>query len=164
MKKIRSIQLGIIQEYIAEKKEVDWNRIGEQIQFRKKEILDSLKKDLLKKSGKNREKIEELLENGWNDLVNVFTSRSQKSQTNSVQAQVPGFSMEEFRRMIEDVLKNVKLPVESVVQSPAVEPAAGAATPADEVEEIEEVEELDDAQMKERIDILRAAQDSLEKK
>ena len=145
-KKIRSIQLGIIQEYIAEKKEVDWNRIGEQIQFRKKEILDSLKKDLLKKSGKNREKIEELLENGWNDLVNVFTSRSQKSQTNSVQAQVPGFSMEEFRRMIEDVLKNVKLPVESVVQSPAVEPAAGAATPADEVEEIEEVEELDDAE------------------
>ena len=145
-KKIRSIQLGIIQEYIAEKKEVDWNRIGEQIQFRKKEILDSLKKDLLKKSGKNREKIEELLENGWNDLVNVFTSRSQKSQTNSVQAQVPGFSMEELRRMIEDVLKNVKLPVESVVQSPAVEPAAGAATPADEVEEIEEVEELDDAE------------------
>jgi len=151
-KKIRSIQLGIIQEYIAEKKEVDWNRIGEQIQFRKKEILDSLKKDLLKKSGKNREKIEELLENGWNDLVNVFTSRSQKSQTNSVQAQVPGFSMEELRRMIEDVLKNVKLPVESVVQSPAVEPAAGAATPADEVEEIEEVEEVDDAEPVEEVE------------
>ena len=151
-KKIRSIQLGIIQEYIAEKKEVDWNRIGEQIQFRKKEILDRLKKDLLKKSGKNREKIEELLENGWNDLVNVFTSRSQKSQTNSVQAQVPGFSMEELRRMIEDVLKNVKLPVESVVQSPAVEPAAGAATPADEVEEIEEVEDLDDAEPVEEVE------------
>ena len=151
-KKIRSIQLGIIQEYIAEKKEVDWNRIGEQIQFRKKEILDSLKKDLLKKSGKNREKIEELLENGWNDLVNVFTSRSQKSQTNSVQAQVPGFSMEELRRMIEDVLKNVKLPVESVVQSPAVETAAGAATPAEEVEEIEEVEELDDAEPVEEVE------------
>ena len=151
-KKIRSIQLGIIQEYIAEKKEVDWNRIGEQIQFRKKEILDSLKKDLLKKSGKNREKIEELLENGWNDLVNVFTSRSQKSQTNSVQAQVPGFSMEELRRMIEDVLKNVKLPVESVVQSSAVEPAAGAASPADEVEEIEEVEELDDAEPVEEVE------------
>ncbi len=151
-KKIRSIQLGIIQEYIAEKKEVDWNRIGEQIQFRKKEILDSLKKDLLKKSGKNREKIEELLENGWNDLVNVFTSRSQKSQTNSVQAQVPGFSMEELRRMIEDVLKNVKLPVESVVQSPAVEPAAGAASPADEVEEIEEVEEVDDAEPAEEVE------------
>ena len=151
-KKIRSIQLGIIQEYIAEKKEVDWNRIGEQIQFRKKEILDRLKKDLLKKSGKNREKIEELLENGWNDLVNVFTSRSQKSQTNSVQTQVPGFSMEELRRMIEDVLKNVKLPVESVVQSPAVEPAAGAASPADEVEEIEEVEELDDAEPVEEVE------------
>ena len=157
-KKIRSIQLGIIQEYIAEKKEVDWNRIGEQIQFRKKEILDSLKKDLLKKSGKNREKIEELLENGWNDLVNVFTSRSQKSQTNSVQAQVPGFSMEELRRMIEDVLKNVKLPVESVVQSPAVEPAAGAATPADEVEEIEEVEELDDAEPVEEVEELDDAE------
>ena len=157
-KKIRSIQLGIIQEYIAEKKEVDWNRIGEQIQFRKKEILDSLKKDLLKKSGKNREKIEELLENGWNDLVNVFTSRSQKSQTNSVQAQVPGFSMEELRRMIEDVLKNVKLPVESVVQSPAVEPSAGAATPADEVEEIEEVEELDDAEPVEEVEELDDAE------
>ena len=151
-KKIRSIQLGIIQEYIAEKKEVDWNRIGEQIQFRKKEILDSLKKDLLKKSGKNREKIEELLENGWNDLVNVFTSRSQKSQTNSVQAQVPGFSMEELRRMIEDVLKNVKLPVESVVQSPAVEPAASAATPVEEVEEIEEVGEVDDAEPVEEVE------------
>ena len=158
-KKIRSIQLGIIQEYIAEKKEVDWNRIGEQIQFRKKEILDRFKKDLLKKSGKNREKIEELLENGWNDLVNVFTSRSQKSQTNSVQAQVPGFSMEELRRMIEDVLKNVKLPVESVVQSPAVEPAAGAATPADEVEEIEEVEELNDAEPVEEVEEVEAIEE-----
>lgn len=166
-KKIRSIQLGIIQEYIAEKKEVDWNRIGEQIQFRKKEILDSLKKDLLKKSGKNREKIEELLENGWNDLVNVFTSRSQKSQTNSVQAQVPGFSMEELRRMIEDVLKNVKIPVESVVQSPAVEPAAGAAAPAGQLEEVEEpgdaepleeVEELEDVEEIDEVDELDEAE------
>ena len=162
-KKIRNIQLGIIQEYIAEKKEVDWNRIGEQIQFRKKEILDTLKRDLLKKSGKNRDKVEELLENGWNDLVHVFTTRNQKPQVNTVPAQVPGFTMEELRRMIEDVLKSVKIPVETVnvtpVAVPAAKlPAASSAEPAEELEEIDEAQELGDVEPVEEVEELDDAE------
>ena len=154
-KKIRNIQLGIIQEYIAEKKEVDWNRIGEQIQFRKKEILDTLKRDLLKKSGKNRDKVEELLENGWNDLVHVFTTRNQKPQVNTVPAQVPGFTMEELRRMIEDVLKSVKIPV----AVPAAKlPAASSAEPAEELEEIDEAQELGDVEPVEEVEELDDAE------
>jgi hypothetical protein len=159
-KKIRNIQLGIIQEYIAQKKEVDWNRIVEQIQFRKKEILESLKKDLLKKSGKNREEIEQLLENGWNDIMHLFDAKNS----------TPGFSMDELRRTIEDVLKNVKIPVTavpaaapvsvqsvmSVPESPAdieevseletADPVETLDEPASDVEELEEIDEAEDVE------------------
>ena len=152
-KKIRNIQLGIIQEYIAQRKEVDWNRIGEQIQFRKNDILDNLKKDLLKKSGKNREKIEELLDKGWNDLVRIFSLQNQSSNVTHPQTAVPGYSMDELRRMIEDALRSVKIPVEAV-RGPSVDaapvPPATAESPAtgtaEELEEIEEVEELEDVE------------------
>ena len=142
-RKIRNLQLGIIQEYIAEKKEVDWNRIGEQIRFRKKDILDGLKKDLIKKSGKNRDKVEALLENGWNDILKVFDNQSQKPAAPVVQASSPDFSMEELRRMIEEVLKTVKIPVNVAVSKPAVQ-AEVAET--EELEEIDEVSELDEVE------------------
>ena len=142
-RKIRNLQLGIIQEYIAEKKEVDWNRIGEQIRFRKKDILDGLKKDLIKKSGKNRDKVEALLENGWNDILKVFDNQSQKPAAPVVQASSPDFSMEELRRMIEEVLKTVKIPVNVAVSKPAVQAEAAE---TEELEEIDEVSELDEVE------------------
>ena len=148
-RKIRNLQLGIIQEYIAEKKEVDWNRIGEQIRFRKKDILDGLKKDLIKKSGKNRDKVEALLENGWNDILKVFDNQSQKPAAPVVQASSPDFSMEELRRMIEEVLKTVKIPVNVAVSKPAVQ-AEVAET--EELEEIDEVSELDEVEPVEEIE------------
>ena len=147
-RKIRNLQLGIIQEYIAEKKEVDWNRIGEQIRFRKKDILDGLKKDLIKKSGKNRDKVEALLENGWNDILKVFDNQSQKPAAPVVQASSPDFSMEELRRMIEEVLKTVKIPVNVAVSKPAVQ-AEVAET--EELEEIDEVSELDEVEPVEEV-------------
>ena len=142
-RKIRNLQLGIIQEYIAEKKEVDWNRIGEQVRFRKKDILDGLKKDLIKKSGKNRDKVEALLENGWNDILKVFDNQSQKPAAPVVQASSPDFSMEELRRMIEEVLKTVKIPVNVAVSKPAVQAEAAE---TEELEEIDEVSELDEVE------------------
>ena len=147
-RKIRNLQLGIIQEYIAEKKEVDWNRIGEQIRFRKKDILDGLKKDLIKKSGKNRDKVEALLENGWNDILKVFDNQSQKPAAPVVQASSPDFSMEELRRMIEEVLKTVKIPVNVAVSKPAVQAEAAE---TEELEEIDEVSELDEVEPVEEV-------------
>ncbi len=147
-RKIRNLQLGIIQEYIAEKKEVDWNRIGEQIRFRKKDILDGLKKDLIKKSGKNRDKVEALLENGWNDILKVFDNQSQKPAAPVVQASSPDFSMEELRRMIEEVLKTVKIPVSVAVAKPAVQAEAAE---TEELEEIDEVSELDEVEPVEEV-------------
>ena len=147
-RKIRNLQLGIIQEYIAEKKEVDWNRIGEQIRFRKKDILDGLKKDLIKKSGKNRDKVEALLENGWNDILKVFDNQSQKPAAPVVQASSPDFSMEELRRMIEEVLKTVKIPVNVAVSKPAVQAEAAK---TEELEEIDEVSELDEVEPVEEV-------------
>ena len=147
-RKIRNLQLGIIQEYIAEKKEVDWNRIGEQIRFRKKDILDGLKKDLIKKSGKNRDKVEALLENGWNDILKVFDNQSQKPAAPVVQASSPDFSMEELRRMIEEVLKTVKIPVNVAVSKPAVQTEVAE---TEELEEIDEVSELDEVEPVEEV-------------
>ncbi len=147
-RKIRNLQLGIIQEYIAEKKEVDWNRIGEQIRFRKKDILEGLKKDLIKKSGKNRDKVEALLENGWNDILKVFDNQSQKPAAPVVQASSPDFSMEELRRMIEEVLKTVKIPVNVAVSKPAVQAEAAE---TEELEEIDEVSELDEVEPVEEV-------------
>ena len=148
-RKIRNLQLGIIQEYIAEKKEVDWNRIGEEIRFRKKDILDGLKKDLIKKSGKNRDKVEALLENGWNDILKVFDNQSQKPAAPVVQASSPDFSMEELRRMIEEVLKTVKIPVNVAVSKPAVQ---AEAVETEELEEIDEVSELDEVEPVEEVE------------
>ena len=167
-KKIRNLQLGIIQEYIAQKKEVDWNRIGEQIQFRKKDMLDSLRKDLIKKSGKNRDKIEALLEDGWNDILKLFDFQNQNRQGSK--SEQP-FSMDDLRRMIEEALKSVKIPVSvnaaSVQNLTDVEETSGELSddeavaelepaqseePLEGVEELDEVEDLDDVDEVEEVE------------
>jgi len=157
-RKIKLLQQGIIQEYVSNKTEVDWKQVLSQLKSNKDDLLVKFKKDLSKKSRKNSNKIEQLLDEGWNNIISVIENPQEKAPQEIVQSAssspVPGFSMVELRAMIEDVLKTAKLNVNAVQTIQKVEPVVSQAEEViDEVEElddaeevIDEVEELDDAE------------------
>lgn len=158
--KIRQLQKSIIQEYINQRENVDWEKVSGKLDASKNSLLDALKKDLIKHSKKNREKISSLVEKGWSDIISVIQDPENKKSDSQQPvfadaASKPGFSMEELRSMIEDVLKTAKLnvnmqaaPVKAEVTSKtAVKPVAASPVETDdEIDELDEVEELEDVE------------------
>ena len=138
--RIKKVQFGIINEYLENKEKVEWAQVARQLENRKAELSEEIKKSIGGKSQKYSKQVDAYLDSSWADIICLLKEQT-ASETN-----LGGATIEEIRRVIEDVLKNSQLNVRV---------AASAATPvqvAEPVEEIEEVEEAEEAEALEEVE------------
>ncbi len=157
--RIKKVQFGIINEYLENKEKVEWAQVARQLENRKAELSEEIKKSIGGKSKKYSKQVDAYLDSSWEEIIGLL--KSQTGVEASAGAVSGGASIEEIRRVIEDVLKTSKINVNvasttsavSAVPEPVEEvEALDDVEPIDEIEEVEEVEALDDAEPVEEIE------------
>ena len=152
-KRIKKLQLGIIENYLDGKEKREWKDVARQLRTRRNDLSDEIIKSLHVHSKKRRKELAEYLDKNWEEIFAIFDAKtgSESGAGNTVvannaggSADISGASIAEIRRMLEEVLQNRGV---TAVVAGAAGVAAGAgvakvvAKPAP-VEEAEEVEEL----------------------
>ncbi len=162
-KRIKKIQLEIVENYIDGKEKREWNDVARHLRQRRNDLSDEIIKSLPVHSKKRRKELSDYLEKNWEDIFAIFESKAGESTGTagtpaaanaSGTAELTGASIAEIRRMLEEVLqnRNIVMPVAAagagVVAGAAVSAVKAVKTPvqADEVEELDDVDELDDAE------------------
>ena len=136
--RIKKVQLGIINEYLENKQQIEWDQIARQLEYRKEELSLEIKKSVGGKNKKYEKIIDVYLEQSWSEIINIINS-----QNNNQKSGLSGASIEEIRRVMEEVLQTAKLNV-SV--------APGAKTVVQNVEEVEEIEDAEEIEEVEAVD------------
>ena len=146
--RIKKVQLGIINEYLENKQQIEWDQIARQLEYRKEELSLEIKKSVGGKNKKYEKIIDVYLEQSWSEIINIINS-----QNNNQKSGLSGASIEEIRRVMEEVLKTAKLNV-------SVAPGAKTVVQnVEEVEEIEDAEEIEEVEALEEIDEIEAVED-----
>ena len=136
--RIKKVQLGIINEYLENKQQIEWDQIARQLEYRKEELSLEIKKSVGGKNKKYEKIIDVYLEQSWSEIINIINS-----QNNNQKSGLSGASIEEIRRVMEEVLQTAKLN-DSV--------AAGAKTVVQNVEEVDEIEDAEEIEEVEAVD------------
>ena len=158
-KRIKKLQLGIIENYLDGKEKREWNDVARQLRTRRNDLSEEIIKSLHVHSKKRRKELSEYLEKNWDEIFAIFEAKAgSESGANNVStpaanaggsADISGASIAEIRRMLEEVLQNRGV---TTVVAGAAGVAAGAgvakavaakkSAPVEEVDELDEVEEL----------------------
>ncbi len=157
-KRIKKIQLEIIENYIDGKEKREWGDVARHLRQRRNDLSDEIIKSLHVHSRKRRKEISEYLEKNWDEIFAIFETKAGSGSEVSTPAaaanvsgaaELTGASIAEIRRMLEEVLANRNLVVPVAAGTVAGAGAAGAAVAAakasgqaDDVDELDEVEEL----------------------
>ena len=161
-KRIKKIQLGLIENYIDGKEKREWSDIARQLRGRKNDLSTEIIRSLHVHSKKRRDELSEYLDKNWDEIFSIFETKAGTSSGASGAvgaagtAELTGTSIAEIRRMLEEVLQSRSFavpvaaastpvsvaPVEDVDELDEVEELAEDAEELEEPEEIEEVEEL----------------------
>ena len=161
-KRIKKIQLGLIENYIDGKEKREWSDIARQLRGRKNDLSTEIIRSLHVHSKKRRDELSEYLNKNWDEIFSIFETKAGTSSGASGAvgatgtAELTGTSIAEIRRMLEEVLQSRSFavpaaaastpvsvaPVEDVDELDEVEELAEDAEELEEPEEIEEVEEL----------------------
>ena len=159
-KRIKKIQLGLIENYIDGKEKREWSDIARQLRGRKNDLSTEIIRSLHVHSKKRRDELSEYLDKNWDEIFSIFETKAGTSSGASGAvgaagtAELTGTSIAEIRRMLEEVLQSRSFavpvaaapvsvaPVEDVDEAEEVEELAEDAEELEEPEEIEEVEEL----------------------
>lgn len=168
-KRIKKLQLGIIENYLDGKEKHEWNDVARQLRTRRNDLSDEIIKSLHVHSKKRRKELSEYLEKNWDEIFAIFEAKagsdSGAANVNTPaanaggSANISGASIAEIRRMLEEVLQNRGV---TTVVAGAAGVAAGVAVAkaVDDVDELDEVEEL--AEDAEELDELDEAEDAEE--
>ena len=168
-KRIKKIQLEIIENYIDGKEKREWSDVARHLRQRRKDLSDEIINSLHVHSKKRRKELSDYLDKNWDEIFSIFdaktgagSSETQASTAVTGTAELNGASIAEIRRMLEEVLqnRNIVMPVAAAAGAGAVAAVSAAkkvkaAEPVediDEVEEMDEVEDLDDAEPIEEAD------------
>ena len=149
--RIKKVQFGIINEYLENKEKVEWAQVARQLENRKAELSEEIKKSIGGKSKKYSKQVDAYLDSSWEEIIGLLKAQTGTNE-NAAGAVSGGASIEEIRRVIEDVLKTSKINVNVAGAVSAVPEPVGGAVPVEEIEEVEEVEALDDAEPVEEIE------------
>ena len=149
--RIKKVQFGIINEYLENKEKVEWAQVARQLENRKAELSEEIKKSIGGKSKKYSKQVDAYLDSSWEEIIGLLKAQTGTNE-NASGAVAGGASIEEIRRVIEDVLKTSKINVNVAGAVSAVPEPVGGAVPVEEIEEVEEVEALDDAEPVEEIE------------
>ena len=153
-KRIRRFQFKIIADYLEKKESVDWQTIADSIQISKTQFSAQIKESLGHTGKKKEKEIDALLERSWSDILGVLGAKEQKRGGTS-------FSLEQLKKMLEEVLSNHRPSVQVVSASERTTEAlpeskikedAGEIEEIEEIEEADEIEEIEDAEAIEEIE------------
>ena len=141
-KRIKKIQLGLIENYIDGKEKREWSDIARQLRGRKNDLSTEIIRSLHVHSKKRRDELSEYLDKNWDEIFSIFETKAGTSSGTSGAvgaagtAELTGTSIAEIRRMLEEVLQSRSFAV------PAAAAAPVSVAPAEDVDELDEVEEL----------------------
>lgn len=133
--RIKKVQLGIINEYLENKQQIEWDQIARQLEYRKEELSLEIKKSVGGKNKKYEKIIDVYLEQSWSEIINIINS-----QNNNQKSGLSGASIEEIRRVMEEVLQTAKL---NVSVAPGAKTVVQNVEEVDEIEDVEEIEEVE---------------------
>ena len=142
-KRIKKIQLGLIENYIDGKEKREWSDIARQLRGRKNDLSTEIIRSLHVHSKKRRDELSEYLDKNWDEIFSIFETKAGTSSGTSGAvgaagtAELTGTSIAEIRRMLEEVLQSRSFAVPAATASTPVSVA-----PAEDVDELDEVEEL----------------------
>ena len=142
-KRIKKIQLGLIENYIDGKEKREWSDIARQLRGRKNDLSTEIIRSLHVHSKKRRDELSEYLDKNWDEIFSIFETKAGTSSAASGAvgaagaAELTGTSIAEIRRMLEEVLQSRSFAVPVATASTPVSVA-----PAEDVDELDEVEEL----------------------
>ena len=142
-KRIKKIQLGLIENYIDGKEKREWGDIARQLRGRKNDLSTEIIRSLHVHSKKRRDELSEYLDKNWDEIFSIFETKAGTSSGASGAvgaagtAELTGTSIAEIRRMLEEVLQSRSFAVPAATASTPVSVA-----PVEDVDELDEVEEL----------------------
>lgn len=141
-KRIKKIQLGLIENYIDGKEKREWGDIARQLRGRKNDLSTEIIRSLHVHSKKRRDELSEYLNKNWDEIFSIFETKAGTSSGASGAvgaagtAELTGTSIAEIRRMLEEVLQSRSFAVPVAAAAPV------SVAPAEDVDELDEVEEL----------------------
>lgn len=141
-KRIKKIQLGLIENYIDGKEKREWSDIARQLRGRKNDLSTEIIRSLHVHSKKRRDELSEYLDKNWDEIFSIFETKAGTSSGASGAvgaagtAELTGTSIAEIRRMLEEVLQSRSFAVPVAAAAPV------SVAPAEDVDELDEVEEL----------------------
>ena len=154
-KRIKKIQLEIIENYIDGKEKREWGDVARHLRQRRNDLSDEIIKSLHVHSKKRRKEISEYLEKNWDEIFAIFETKAGSGSEASAPAaaanvsgaaELTGASIAEIRRMLEEVLanRNLVVPVAAGAVAGAGDAVVAdkASDSVDDVDELDEVEEL----------------------
>ena len=162
-KRIKKIQYGIIKECIDSEDKLEWGQVAKKLKSRRNDFTLEILKSLKVNSKKKKKELEVFLDQNWTEIFSIFDDKAtaQTTKESSTSAELTEASLEEIRRVLEEVLQNTKVNVASV-ESIALPVKTKESDVVDDVEDIEEIEDaeevLDDA---EEIDDVKSDMDAI---
>ena len=156
-KRIKKIQYGIIKECIDSEDKLEWGQVAKKLKSRRNDFTLEILKSLKVNSKKKKKELEDFLDQNWTEIFSIFDDKAaaQTTKESCTSAELTEASLEEIRRVLEEVLQNTKVNVASV-ESIALPVKTKESDVVDDVEDIEEIEEaeevLDDAEEIEEVE------------
>ena len=148
--RIKTLQLGVVDEYLSKKEALDWEAISGRREAVTKEIISSLGG----RAKKRQAQVEELINRSWDELfaaMNLRPAAGADSKGGLENAQ-------EIKAMLQEILSSGAIKVQSVAAAApapiktAPKPAAVKAVEAADAEPVEDLEEVPEAEAVEAAD------------
>ena len=144
-KRIKKIQYGIIKECIDSEDKLEWGQVAKKLKSRRNDFTLEILKSLKVNSKKKKKELEDFLNQNWTEIFSIFDDKAaaQTTKENSTSTELTEASLEEIRRVLEEVLQNTKVNVASV-ESIALPVKTKESDVVDDVEDVEEIEEAEE--------------------
>ena len=144
-KRIKKIQYGIIKECIDSEDKLEWVQVAKKLKSRRNDFTLEILKSLKVNSKKKKKELEDFLDQNWTEIFSIFDDKAaaQTTKESSTSAELTEASLEEIRRVLEEVLQNTKVNVASV-ESIALPVKTKESDVVDDVEDIEEIEDAEE--------------------
>ena len=167
--RIKRLQFALINEYLENKENIDWNGVLQKIAGRRDDVSNEIQKSLGFRAKRHEAETNALINRSWDEIIDALSSRAENvlaapdknSRQNSLQDQ------QEIRRMLEEILRNGSIKVKTVPapvstrQRPSViKPEAEAVEDAEPLEEVPEAEAVEDAEPLEEVPEAEAVEDA----
>ncbi|MDR3200017.1 MAG: hypothetical protein LBT68_01050 [Spirochaetales bacterium] len=158
--RIKKFQINLLREYLDRKEEIDWQKWRSELEIRRDEVHQELKHGLGKIKKKDEEKLDQLVDKSWDEIIAVLTSRGAEHKTS--------LEIEKLESIIEKAVANLQALPAARIRPPEIPAGKKAPEPSeeeaveelgDELDELTQVEEVAEADGVEGIDEVEEAED-----